>query len=195
MQPIEEAAQSFSETTMFERKKCMPFKTVTVGHKDTPWFTQTLLELKRKKDRIHKQATKKKKKNQQQTNKSGLAHLWQSFRQTRNEYIYEIRKRKMEYLKELDEKASCNETLAQKNWWKLVEDFLSKKGFSTNDISPIEADGNSRYSSNEKENVFNTFFTSQSSIEVNDDDIPDITTVNTCIEPTVLSVTDVKFFF
>ena len=63
-----------------------------------------------KKDRIHNQAKIK----------SHSAHLWQLFRQTRNEYAYEIRKRK----------------------------------------------------------IYN--------------DVHDITRVNTCIEPLVLSVTDVK---
>ena len=62
------------------------------------------------KDRIHNQAKKK----------SHSAHLWQLFRQTRNEYAYEIRKRKI------------------------------------------------------------------------DDNVHDITRVNTCLEPLVLSVTDVK---
>ena len=47
MKPIEAAAQRFSETVMFVGKKCMPSKIITVRHKDTPWFTQILLELKR----------------------------------------------------------------------------------------------------------------------------------------------------
>ena len=69
---------------------------------------------------------------------------------------------------------------------------MAKKGFYTNDIPPIEADGKIHHSSNEKAIVFNTFFTSQSSIEGNDDNVPDITRVNICIKPLVLSVADVK---
>ena len=62
-------------------------------------------------------------------------------------------------------------------------------------ISPppsIGADGKTHHSSNEKAIVFNTFFTGQSSIEGNDNYVPDITGVNICIESFVLSVIDVK---
>ena len=69
---------------------------------------------------------------------------------------------------------------------------MTKKGFSTNDIPPSEVFDKIHYSSNEKATVFNTFFASQSSIEGNDDEVPDVLRVNTCIDPLVLSVTDVK---
>ena len=57
-QPIEAAAQSFSETLMNVVRKCVPSKTITVRQKDAPWFNQTLLKLKQKKDKIHKKAKK-----------------------------------------------------------------------------------------------------------------------------------------
>ena len=69
---------------------------------------------------------------------------------------------------------------------------MSKKAFSTNDIPPNEAFDQIHYSSNEKAAVFNTVFASQSSIEGNDDEVPDVLRVNTCTDPLVLSVTDVK---
>ena len=51
---------------------------------------------------------------------------------------------------------------------------MSKKGFSSNYISPTAALGKIHYSSNEKATVINTFFASQSSIEGNDDEVPDV---------------------
>ena len=57
---------------------------------------------------------------------------WKNFRQIRNNLTYAIRKRKLDYLQDLDNRA------ASKNWWKLVKSFMSNKGSDPDVIPPLK---------------------------------------------------------
>ena len=143
----------------------MPSKTITVRHVGYSLLYSDVAGTQKKKEKIHPKQKK-----------SYSAYLWHSFRQTRNEYTYEFRKRKLEYLEELDEQASCNE-----NWKKIAGNLSSISCqrkfvcFSTNNINPLDLDAGGKilYSSKEKAIVSNTFFKSQSGIEGNDDEAKD----------------------
>ena len=118
--------------------------------------------------------------------------MWQLFRQVCNELTNEIRKRKSEYLKDLDSKASSLENFGSKSWWKLVKAFLTKKGFSAEEIPPNENNGKIYYSNLEKATIFNTFFANQSTVEDNEEDaVPDVASVHSFINDIVLSTNEV----
>ena len=88
-------------------KKCMPIKDITIRSNDSPWITDKIIELKEKKKKIH-QAAKR----------FNTPADWERFRRIRNDYTDAIRKRKIEYLNQLDNEASLSENIATK---KMVE--------------------------------------------------------------------------
>ena len=73
-----------------------------------------------------------------------------SFRQIRNDLTYAIRKMKLDYLQDLDNRASSSGTFGTKNWWKLVESFMSNKGSDPDVIPPLEKDGVTYYTNKER---------------------------------------------
>ena len=69
----------------------------------------------------------------------------------------------------------------------------SKKSFSTEEIPPIENNGKTYYSNQEKATIFNTFFAAQSKIEENDDEaMADVAWVDSFISNIRLSTDEVK---
>ena len=59
---------------------------------------------------------------------------------------------------------------------------MKKKDFSTEEIPPIENNGKTYYSNQEKATIFNTFFAAQSEIEENDNEaMADVTWVDSFI--------------
>ena len=117
--------------------------------------------------------------------------LWKNFRQIRNDLTYAIRKRKLDYLQDLDNRASSSATFGTKNWWKLVKSFMSNKGSDPDVIPPSEKDGVTYYTNKEKASILNQFFINQSTIEDNDD-VPDVPEQLTSINQINLSVEEVK---
>ena len=103
---------------------------------------------------------------------------WKSYRQIRNDLTYAVRKRKLDYLQDLDNRASSSATFGTKNWWKLVKSFMSNKGSDPDVIPPLEKDGVTYYTNKEKATILNQFFINQSTIEDNDDvpDVPELLT-------------------
>ena len=63
----------------------------------------------------------------------------------------------MEYLNELDLKASDPKQFGSKEWWKLVKQFMNKTGTS-DDIPPIFFTGTLYSSSEDKANALNDYF-------------------------------------
>jgi hypothetical protein len=116
---------------------------------------------------------------------------WTLFRQHRNTLTNVIRKKKLDYLNDLDKRASSSESFGTKNWWKLVKSFLSKKGSNPDTIPPLEKDGIVYYTNIEKATKFNEFFINQSNIEDNTY-VPDIPELNTSINQIHLTIEDVK---
>ena len=145
----------------------MPVKTISVRQCDKPWITEEIKQMIRNKNKLHKKAKI-----------FNTDQLWKSFRQIRNDLTYAIRKRKLDYLQDLDNRASSSATFGTKNWWKLVKSFMSNKGSDPDVIPPLEKDGVTYYTNEEKATILNQFFINQSTIEDNDDvpDVPELLT-------------------
>ena len=177
---IDEAAYTFSDQLMNVAKKCMPVKKIRVQRHDEPWITEEIKEKIELKNKIHKLA---KTVNNDQS--------WKLFRQARNDLTSTIRKRKLEYIKELDIRVSSKDNFGTKHWWKLVKTFLSKKGCSSDSIPSIQHNDRVYYTNQEKADLFNDYFVKQSTVE-DSELVPDVPFENTCIEQIVLSVDEVK---
>ena len=160
---INEATQIFTDTLLNIANQCMPVKRITVRTNDAPWITDEIKRLIITKKSIHKSAKR-----------SNLAEDWERFRRCRNDLTLLIRKTKKEYLDKLDKKASNPELFGAKQWWKLVKTFMHNKSMQFDEIPPIESNGNVYYTSKEKADIFNIHFTSQSTLNNNDDPEPDI---------------------
>ena len=105
---IDEFAQLFSDILHNTAKTCKPVKTISVRQCDKPWITEEIKQVIRNKNKLLKKAKP-----------FNTDQSWKSFRQIRNDLTYAIRKRKSDYLQELDNRASSSATSGTKNWWKL----------------------------------------------------------------------------
>jgi len=125
----------------------MPVKKVTIRTNDAPWVNEEIRLIISEKNIIHKKARR--------TNKEDD---WANFRRFRNKVIDKIRQRKRDYIEEIDSKVSNKNNFYTKDWWKLVQSFLSKKGMQPNEIPSLESNGHIYYSNKEKADLFNNFF-------------------------------------
>lgn len=113
--PIQESAKIFSERFMETAKQCMPSKRMKIRSNSPPWINDHIMLLREQKNVVHQIA--KNTDNEKQ---------WAIFRKVRNMYTDEIRKRKKDYIQDLDNKISTNNS-GDKQWWKLVSTFLKQK--------------------------------------------------------------------
>ena len=133
----------------------MPVKTVTIRSKDAAWINADTRWAIKQRYRLFKKATR--------SNKDKT--------QYRNLVTAKIRDRKLEYLNELDLKASDSKQFGTNEWWKLVKQFMNKKGIS-DDIPPIFFNGTLYSSSEDKANVLNDYFIQQSTLDNPNENTP-----------------------
>ena len=95
---------------------CMPVKTVTIRSKDAVWINADIRWAIKQRYRLFKKAKR-----------SNKDEDWRAYRTYRNLVTAKIRDRKLEYLNELDLKASDPKQFGTKEWWKLVKQFMNKK--------------------------------------------------------------------
>ena len=99
----------------------------------------------------------------------------------------------MEYYNELNETVIDPVKFGQKDWWKIVRKFMSRKGIDSDNIPPITVNGTTHYSNIEKANLFNDFFVSQCRVQDDGSPLPDITlNVTSQLTEIVLTVPEVK---
>ena len=179
---IDDASNIFTDKFMSLAKQCMPSKLVTIRSRDAAWFNNEIRQLIKKRNKLHKRAKS-----------SNLQTDWQTFRAIRNEVIDKVRKRKLEYQNELNETVIDPAKFGQKEWWKIVRQFMSKKGIVTDNIPPLTVNGTTHYSNIDKANLFNDFFVSQCVVEDDGSPLPDtIQNVTSQLTEIVLTVPEVK---
>jgi len=163
LESIDDAAEMFSDKLMMIAKECMPVKIVTMKGHDAVWITEKIKKMIKKKQYIHALAKR-----------LDTVWCWSLFRRLRNNLTDVIRKRKEEHIRELENRILSPHNFGNKDWWKIVNSFLKKKGMSTNEIPPIESNGIVYYSAEDKAEVFNETFLQQSRIQGHDDDVPPV---------------------
>ena len=130
---------------------------------------------------------------------------WRAYRTYRNLVTTNITDRKLEYLNELDLKASDPKQFCTKEWWKLVSQFMNKeqknktkKGVS-GDIPSISFSGILYSFSEHKANASNDYFIQQSTLDNRNENIPNVEHTDSKITDITLTHADVHnvtlFFF
>ena len=180
---VDMAADFFTNNLTAVAIRCMPSKKVTDRSNDKPWITDEIKRLILKKECIHRLAKA-----------IDTAWCWRLFKQYRNNLTDKIRRRKEEYLNEIESRINSDESYGSKCWWKLVNQFTIKKGFSTPDIPPIQYDNKVCYLPEEKAEAFNEHFIRNSTITGNEDELPVLDIVENSIPELIITeemVTDV----
>ena len=178
---IDKAAEDLSEAIMTCVKKCTPVTTVKLNDRDPPWVNNEIKDMLKLKNMAYNRA--------KQTNSAGDCDI---FRRTRNKYTAAIRKRKIDHDTELDNKISHTSHFSNKSWWKTVSSFLHKNGTEAKTIPPLQSqNGDVVYSARDKAELFNSFFTSQSTVEAKDDPVPTIPRTNLQIPHLTITTNDV----
>ena len=144
--------------------KYIPNKIVTVRQSDPPWFHNDL----RKKVRQRKRAYDKAK-------KTNLASHWDMYRKIRNETISLLRQSKRTFTETLAQKLRTNE-LTGSDWWKTLKSFI--KPSSSISMPPLKHDNIYCYDDDEKANLLNSFFTSQTKLNDSNKTIPRPSPIN-----------------
>lgn len=177
---IDESSKIFTETLTNIIKECVPNRTVTIRSTDAPWFKHDLKTKINRRNKLYKKAKR-----------SNTREDWNNFHALRNEIVGHIRKQKLDYYNELNDKINGLQ-VGQKEWWKIVKTFLNKKGIDSNEIPPLTVDGHTYYSNIDKAETFNNFFTKQCNLDNEDDPLPIIETNESEINKIHLTSSEVK---
>ena len=170
------AAEKFSEEIMNAVNECVPTKIIRIKENDEPWYTNDIRLLSNKKNRIHALATR-----------LNSVWCWTLFKRLRNRLTDSIRKRKQDYLLELENKVNDKSSFGSKEWWKIVNRFSAKKGNAQSEIPPLLHENNVLYSPKQKAVIFNEHFINQSKIQGSDDIVPDMPLSDNVIEHIVIT--------
>ena len=179
--PIDESCNLLTTILMETAKKCMPSKIVKIRPRDASWMNIDTRRMLKKRNEIHKEA----KRTNTQAN-------WHRFRQYRNLVIESIKTRKKDYFEELNELVCRPDKFGTKQWWKLVNTFLNKKGMHTEEIPPILHNGILYYTNKEKADIFNSHFVQQSTLDNPDSALPQINFSNNEIQMIHITAREVK---
>ena len=175
----DDCAEHFN-TIFFEAAcNCMPVKTVTIRSKGAAWINADTRWAIKQRYRLFKKAKR-----------SNKDEDWRAYRTYRNLVTAKIRDRKLEYLNELDLKASDPKQFGTKEWWKLVKQFMNKKGIS-DDIPPFFFNGTLYSSSEDKANVLNDYFIQQSTLDNPNENTPNVEYTDSEITDIILTHADV----
>jgi hypothetical protein len=158
---INECLANWTTSFLNLARTYIPNKMILVRSKDSPWFSKELRNLKKEKDRIHRQAKL-----------SNCPVIWSNFRKARNKYIGRLREAEEQYKHKLANKLENPVQVSSKQWWHITKQFLGK--YSHDSIPPISdpLTDNTLFTSTEKADAFNTAFSSFSNIDTSNATVP-----------------------
>lgn len=140
-------------------KYFIPNKQVTINPNDAPWMNHQIKTTMKKREKAYKKA---KRTNQEADH--------DKYKNLRNETIAMIREAKENYNKTLANKLTGDSKTDNKLWWKIVKYFYTKNSANAISNPPIENENTIAHSNQEKANIFNDFFASQSKLDTGDAD-------------------------
>ena len=148
---VDTVANKIASTVMDAASKSIPNKNVTIRPKDTPWLHNEIRNLIRRRKRIHRRAKL-----------LNTIEAWAKFRKIRNKIVGKIRSAKSDYENRISAALQTN-TTDIKTWWKLSKQVLNlEKG--NEPIPDLKHDNTIIESDQEKAEIFNEFFITQSRI-------------------------------
>ena len=137
---------------------CIPNKTARIRPYEPPWMNNKL----RLQIRVRKRAYRKAKQIKSDFH-------WNRFRQLRNKTILDIRAAKQSHLDSLAKQLS-SKSLSSKDWWKTLKSFI--KPHNNSSLPPFNNNGSIITDQEEKANLLNNLFQSQTFINDNNIDPP-----------------------
>ncbi|KAH3890067.1 hypothetical protein DPMN_014136 [Dreissena polymorpha] len=172
---------NITDTIIRNAKLCIPNRVIKIKPRNAPWLNTHIRRMIRKRKRAYRIAKTKK-----------SDYHWSKFRTIRNQTISFIRQAKNQYYDSLSDKLKENND-TPKNWWKILKSFINKPNNNMNShiINPL--DNSTVTDCFEKANILNTFFQSQSIINIDNVGTPELTYApNTnSLETFIISPSDV----
>ena len=158
----DEYAQRITNIIIENVSSTIPYKTITINPQDPAWMT---LEIKRK--------IRQRKRYYRKAKRTNSPQHWLKFKKLRNEIISCIRNTKKEYFDRMILRLRSG-NLSPKDWWKALKSFLSPNKSSSKSIPPLVDPITDQFvvDEDEKANVFNSFFASQSTIDDSSHGLP-----------------------
>ena len=158
----------------------IPNKHVTIRQSEPPWIHNSLRRLMRRRKRAYDKAKR-----------SNSPNDWNAYKKLRNETISGLRKSKQSYSEKLANDLK-SDSLKSSDWWKTLKSFISQKQSST--IPPLKHNDNYTYGDDEKAEILNCFFVSQTCLNDKDKEPPHFINDGSlpCLENIVITTEEVK---
>ncbi|XP_053396163.1 uncharacterized protein LOC128556153 [Mercenaria mercenaria] len=176
---LNKATEDITHAILTAALQSIPNKTVTIRPNDIPWLNNTIRKAIRKRKKLHKTAKR-----------LNTEQAWTMFKTIRNEVTKLIRISKQNYQNKLIEQVNSN-TITAKLWFKTAKKLTNK---TTAQTIPTLQDQNTQASTDqEKTELLNHFFCSQSTIDDTNEILPPCpssttaTLTNILITPTDVS--------
>lgn len=156
---IDQTTDNITNTILKTATNTIPNKTITIRQNEPPWLNKTIKQMIRKRKRLHSRA--------KSTNKS---QHWAAFRHFRNRCKNYIRTAKQRFHDNIATKLESAK-VQTKDWWATIK---SLTGYSQkhHNIPPLQHNGQVYDDINDKVQIFNEYFCSQSSINDEHTSIP-----------------------
>ena len=155
---IDKYAQDLTNQLTKLAKKHIPNKLITTRQTDPPWLCNNIKKLMRKRKRLY-----------DKYKRTNSIHDLESYKQTRNKVTAAIRKAKAHETEKLTQKLRFD-NINSKNWWKTLKNFI--KPGQTSSIPPLCKDDVIYSDPNDKANIFNNFFTEQTTLDDSNASLP-----------------------
>ena len=149
-----------------------------VGPQNPPWFNNEIRKIIRKRKRAHRHAKK-----------VNTPTSWEKFRSLRNKSISAMRKSKQEFKDNLSNKITTGK-FSSKAWWKTVKLLLGKD--NNDDIPPLLLNGQPINDPNDKANVFNHYFHSQTQLDDSNVPVPEFSQPDSILSSIELTIDEVE---
>lgn len=164
---IDAYAANLHSTITSLASQCIPNKLVKIKPAEPSWINANIKQYIRKRKRAYRKARR-----------TNTELHWTKFKTLRNKTVALIRDAKKAFHDKIASKLTSGE-LSSKDWWTVLKTFISPQ--SKTSIPPLENNGTISTDENEKANILNNFFQSQTCLNIHHPVLPDIlpTAVNT----------------
>lgn len=164
---IDTYAANLHSTITSLASECIPNKLVKIKPAEPSWINANIKQYIRKRKRAYRKARR-----------TNTELHWTRFKTLRNKTVALIRDAKKAFHDKIASKLTSGE-LSSKDWWTVLKTFISPQ--SKTSIPPLENNGTISTDENEKANILNNFFQSQTCLNIHHPGLPNIlhTAVNT----------------
>ncbi|MCG8097314.1 MAG: hypothetical protein JAZ17_27465 [Candidatus Thiodiazotropha endolucinida] len=163
---LDEACSRFNDTFLEFVNSCIPSKNVLIRPNDKPWYDSEIRRVSRKRDRLKRKF-----------NKSGNANTLVRYKFFRNKVNNLKRHAKEQFYNNLEFSISDFHTNDKKQFWKVVRHFVKSNSSSASipplNSFPVTGQNEFCFSSDDKAELLNEYFTSISTVNDENVELPD----------------------